>query len=74
MEQLGGLDVLVDNAAYREWQPSLTDISTEQVGQRMKTKVQAMFRMTKAGLPYPPEGATIMNRSSVVAEPGAEFC
>ncbi|MBO1079830.1 SDR family oxidoreductase [Roseomonas haemaphysalidis] len=67
-EQLGGLDILVSNAAFQHAQTSLLDISTEQLDQTMKTNVYAMFWLTKAALPHLPPGSAIIVTSSVNAD------
>ena len=64
---LGGLDILVNNAAYQAAQDSITEISTEQFDATFKTNVYALFWITKAALPHLPPGATIVNTSSVNA-------
>jgi NAD(P)-dependent dehydrogenase (short-subunit alcohol dehydrogenase family) len=47
VQKLGGLDILVSNAA-----PSISDITTEQFDATFKTNVYAMFWITKAALPH----------------------
>jgi NAD(P)-dependent dehydrogenase (short-subunit alcohol dehydrogenase family) len=64
---LGGLDILVNNAAHQTAQPSLADISSQQFDETMKTNLYAMFWITKAAMPSMPPGATIINTASVVA-------
>jgi NAD(P)-dependent dehydrogenase (short-subunit alcohol dehydrogenase family) len=64
---LGGLDILVNNAAKQAAQKSILDISTEQFDQTMKTNLYAMFWITKAAVPLMPPGAAIINTASVVA-------
>ena len=69
---LGGLDILVNNAARQTAQPSIADITTEQFDATLKTNLYAMFWITKAALPLLPPGAAIINTASVVAyEPPA---
>jgi NAD(P)-dependent dehydrogenase (short-subunit alcohol dehydrogenase family) len=69
--QLGGLDILVNNAARQVSQDSILDISTAQFDETFKTNVYAMFWITKAAVPHLKPGATIINTSSVNAyEPG----
>jgi len=69
---LGGLDILVNNAAYQAAQDTITEISTEQFDATFKTNVYALFWITKAALPHLPPGATIVNTSSVNAYDPAE--
>jgi len=66
-DKLGGLDILVNNAARQTTQKSLQDISTEQFDATMKTNLYAMFWITKAALSHLPEGAAIINTASVQA-------
>ncbi len=66
--ELGGLDVLVNNAAYQMSQDGgLADLTTEQLDRTMKTNVYAMFWITKAALPHLGRGASIINTTSVQA-------
>jgi NAD(P)-dependent dehydrogenase (short-subunit alcohol dehydrogenase family) len=64
---LGGLDILVNNAAYQSAQDSIADIETEQFDSTFKTNVYALFWITKAALPHLKPGATIVNTSSINA-------
>jgi NAD(P)-dependent dehydrogenase (short-subunit alcohol dehydrogenase family) len=66
-KQLGGLDILVNNAARQTAQPSLADISTEQFDDTFKTNVYAMFWLTKAAIPLLRAGSVIINTSSIQA-------
>lgn len=66
--ELGGLDVLVNNAAYQMSQDGgLADLSTEQLDRTLKTNVYALFWITKAALPHLEAGASIINTTSVQA-------
>lgn len=67
VRELGGLDILVNNAAYQQWVPSLEELSDEQFDQTMKTNLYAMFWLTKAALPHLQLGSSIINTSSEVA-------
>jgi NAD(P)-dependent dehydrogenase (short-subunit alcohol dehydrogenase family) len=64
---LGGLDILVNNAARQKAQKSIADITTDQFDSTLKTNLYAMFWLTKAALPHLPPGAAIINTASVVA-------
>jgi NAD(P)-dependent dehydrogenase (short-subunit alcohol dehydrogenase family) len=69
--QLGGLDILVNNAARQISQESILDISTAQFDETFKTNVYAMFWITKAAVPLLKRGSAIINTTSVNAyEPG----
>jgi NAD(P)-dependent dehydrogenase (short-subunit alcohol dehydrogenase family) len=65
---LGGLDILVNNAAYQMAQPGgITDITDEQFDRVMKTNLYAMFWLCRAAVPHLKAGATIINTASVQA-------
>jgi NAD(P)-dependent dehydrogenase (short-subunit alcohol dehydrogenase family) len=68
LEELGGIDILVNNAAYQmAQQGGIADISTEQFDRVMKTNLYAMFWLSKFAIPHLQPGATIINTSSVQA-------
>jgi len=67
VHELGGLDILVNNAATQAMRYSITDLTTEQFDSTFKTNVYAMFWITKAAMPHLSPGATIINTSSVQA-------
>ncbi len=74
-QELGGLDVLVNNAAYQMAQPGgLEDITTEQFDRVLKTNLYGMFWITKAALKHMGEGGSIINTSSIQAyQPSPEL-
>lgn len=67
VQELGGLDILVNNAARQHSFDSITDISTEDFDWTVKTNLYAMFWITKAAVPHLPPGAAIVNTTSVNA-------
>jgi len=69
--ELGGLDILVNNAAYQKPQKLITEITTAQFDQTFKTNVYAPFWITKAAMAHLKPGAAIINTTSVNAyDPG----
>lgn len=64
VEQLGGLDILVCNAARQQTRASILDITTEDFDATMKTNVYAPFWLIKAALPHLRPGACIIGTSS----------
>jgi NAD(P)-dependent dehydrogenase (short-subunit alcohol dehydrogenase family) len=62
---LGGLDILVNNAAKQVYKESILDISTEQFDATFRTNVYAMFWITKAALPHLQPGSTIICTASI---------
>jgi NAD(P)-dependent dehydrogenase (short-subunit alcohol dehydrogenase family) len=66
VRELGGIDVLVNNAAYQMAQPGgITDITTEQFDRVMKTNLYAMFWLSKAAVQHMQPGSTIINTASI---------
>jgi len=63
----GGLDVLVNNAAYQMAQGGIADITTAQLERVFATNVYAMFWLCQAALPHLAPGSSIINTSSVEA-------
>lgn len=71
VQELGHLDILVNNAAEQHPQQSISDISAEQLERTFRTNIFGMFFMTKAALPNLKEGSTIINTTSVTAYQGS---
>jgi NAD(P)-dependent dehydrogenase (short-subunit alcohol dehydrogenase family) len=71
VKELGKLDILVNNAATQTEQKSLTAITDEQLYETFETNIIAMFRITRAALPYLKKGASIINTTSVTAYRGS---
>ncbi|MFC0205740.1 SDR family oxidoreductase [Novosphingobium soli] len=71
---LGGLDILVNNAAYQQSKADILEISDEQFVRTFETNVYHVFRFSKAAIPSLPPGSVIINTASVNAyDPGEEL-
>jgi NAD(P)-dependent dehydrogenase (short-subunit alcohol dehydrogenase family) len=71
---LGGLDILVNNAARQASVDSILDLPDEQFDDVFKTNFYALFHVTKAALKHLKRGAAIINTSSVQAfDPSKEL-
>jgi NAD(P)-dependent dehydrogenase (short-subunit alcohol dehydrogenase family) len=65
VKELGGLDILVNNAARQIARESILDIKSEEFDETFKTNVYATFWITKAAVPHLKEGSTIINTVSI---------
>lgn len=61
---LGGLDILVSNAARQQSRESILDISSEDFDATIKTNIYAPFWIIKAALPHLPAGSSIIGTTS----------
>lgn len=61
----GGIDVLVNNAAYQMTHTNLGEITDEEWDYTFRLNIGAYFYLTKAALPHLSEGASIIGSSSV---------
>jgi len=74
VQALGGLDILVNNAARQQTHASILEISSEQFDWTMKTNIYAPFWLTKAALPHLKPGSAIISTTSEQAnDPSAEL-
>jgi NAD(P)-dependent dehydrogenase (short-subunit alcohol dehydrogenase family) len=62
---LGGIDILVNNAAYQQSKADISEISDEQMVRTFETNYFAMFRISKAAIPLMKPGSVIINTGSV---------
>jgi NAD(P)-dependent dehydrogenase (short-subunit alcohol dehydrogenase family) len=65
VEELGGLDVLVNNAAFQEHVLELEDLTEEHFDRTLKTNLYGYFHMTKAAVPHLKPGSAIVMTGSV---------
>ena len=68
VSELGGLDILVNNAAHQMTFEELTDIPDEEWDLTFRTNIHAMFYLAKAAVPHMAEGSAIINTTSVNAD------
>ncbi|PYY36508.1 NAD(P)-dependent oxidoreductase [Curtobacterium sp. MCBD17_030] len=65
VSELGGIDVLVNNAAYQMTHETLEEITDEEWDHTLATNLSAYFHLVKAALPHLQSGASIIGTSSV---------
>ncbi len=65
--ELGGLDCLVNNAAYQQTHDSIEEHPSEEIERIFRTNILAMFWLCKAAVPHMKPGSTIINTSSIQA-------
>ncbi|PSR53490.1 NAD(P)-dependent oxidoreductase [Adhaeribacter arboris] len=71
---LGGLDILVSNAARQQTRASILEVSSEDFDATMKTNIYAPFWIIKAALPHLPPGSVIIGTTSEQAtDPSPEL-
>ncbi|OYW92776.1 MAG: NAD(P)-dependent oxidoreductase [Caulobacterales bacterium 32-67-6] len=69
---LGGrIDILVNNAAEQHPCQDFAEIPEAQVERTFRTNILGMFWLTKAALAYMPDGACIINTTSITAYRGS---
>jgi len=74
VKELGGLDIVVCNAARQQTRASILDVSTEDFDATMKTNIYAPFWIIKAAVPHLPPGSCIIGTTSEQAtDPSAEL-
>jgi NAD(P)-dependent dehydrogenase (short-subunit alcohol dehydrogenase family) len=72
VQEFGGLDILVNNAAFQEHAASLEDITDEQLDRTFRTNIFGYFYLARAALPHLGEGASIINTGSVTGLEGSK--
>ena len=74
VDELGGVDILVNNAAYQMALEGLASLTTEQLERTFRTNVFAMYWLCQAAVPHMEPGSAIINTSSVQAyQPSPEL-
>ncbi len=70
VEQLGKLDILINNAAEQHPKENIEEISQEQLERTFRTNIFSMFYLTKAAMKHLKAGSAIINTTSVTAYKG----
>lgn len=65
VRELGGLDILVNNAAHQASFSSIEEISDEEWELTFRVNVHAMFYLTKAAVRHMKRGSSIINTTSI---------
>jgi NAD(P)-dependent dehydrogenase (short-subunit alcohol dehydrogenase family) len=65
IDELGGVDILVSNAAFQMTHQTLEEISDDEWDRTMDTNISAMFHLCKAAVPHMKSGSSIIGSSSV---------
>jgi hypothetical protein len=65
VDDLGGIDILVNNAAHQATFKDIGDISDEEWELTFRVNIHAMFYLTKAAVPHMKPGSSIINTASI---------
>lgn len=67
VKELGGLDILVNNAAFQMARKTMEDIPSAEWDRTFRTNITAMFYLCRAAEPHLKPGSSIINTTSVNA-------
>jgi NAD(P)-dependent dehydrogenase (short-subunit alcohol dehydrogenase family) len=65
VDELGGIDILVNNAAHQATFKEIGDISDEEWELTFRVNIHAMFYLAKAAVPHMKPGSAIINTASI---------
>ena len=66
-DELGNLDILVNNAAWQDCGDRIEEMTTEEWRRIFSTNIEAMFHLSKAAIPRMREGGSVINTASIQA-------
>jgi NAD(P)-dependent dehydrogenase (short-subunit alcohol dehydrogenase family) len=67
IKEFGGIDILVNNAAFQMSRETIMEIPTEEWIKTFDTNIHPMFYLCKAAVPHMKKGSSIINTTSVNA-------
>ena len=65
VEELGAIDILVNNAAFQRTYADIADISADEWDETFRTNIYAPFFLAKAAIPHMKSGSAIINTTSI---------
>jgi NAD(P)-dependent dehydrogenase (short-subunit alcohol dehydrogenase family) len=68
VNELGRIDILVNNAAFQRTYGALEDIPDEEWSYTFRTNIEAMFHLAKAAVPHMRPGSSIINTTSIQSD------
>lgn len=72
IEVMGGLDILVNNAAFQQHQASPEELSLEQWDRTFRTNIYGYFHMVRAAVPHMERGSCIVQTGSITGLTGSK--
>jgi NAD(P)-dependent dehydrogenase (short-subunit alcohol dehydrogenase family) len=73
VEQLGGLDILVNNAAFQGHAETIDELSEQHFDMTVRTNLYGYFYMAKAAVPHLKNGSSIINTGSKTGLFGSKY-
>ena len=68
IDELGRLDVLVNNAAFQRTHDKLEDFTREEIETTFRTNIESMFFLAKAAARHMKPGSSILNTTSIQSD------
>jgi NAD(P)-dependent dehydrogenase (short-subunit alcohol dehydrogenase family) len=65
VDELGGIDILVNNAAFQRTYSDIADITAGEWDETFRTNIYAPFFLSKASVPHMKPGSSIINTTSI---------